>query len=484
MNATTCSYNAIFGEFNSQGIFIDMENNSEDWNVFSTSVHESTHSFIEFDSYLGQLEFLMQQIILSPQTDINTRERFKSFIEIIFDNSINVQESVAVFWELSYLESYNAELMDKEWELYKTKRPDYYIKYHFKDLEDFLDDAFDRYKFKPTEEQIKNKAENILLLAKYCMNIDITKLNFMGTSALSSITKDKPSFNPNYRFDKTIKYIKNNKISIYDLSKSVIEQIFDKLNFPYLHAFEVDFMSNWANNNLLSQYNLNNYSYYVAYEKIENPLEYILSINCYISERKYLGKIVSNPSETDIANAAFYAYVCDNNDSPTPTALINVRNGEIIYIKKDYNPNLALKIGKVFTDRHSYPSLCNKTSIKPQIAIYIDLGNWDLIAKKFLNSQHLSGYIRYELNNNFSIILFKGEGNSVIYITLPTMNIPIFEACYLQNISLLNDWWQSSDDLLELYSFIMKTVKAHTSIKTNFVPQSYQTPSKKSLQSP
>ena len=39
MNATTCSYNAIFGEFNSQGIFIDMENNSEDWNVFSTSVH-------------------------------------------------------------------------------------------------------------------------------------------------------------------------------------------------------------------------------------------------------------------------------------------------------------------------------------------------------------------------------------------------------------------------------------------------------------
>ena len=59
------------------------------------------------------------------------------------------------------------------------------------------------------------------------------------------------------------------------------------------------------------------------------------------------------------------------------------------------------------------------------------------------------------------------------------MNIPIFEACYLQNISLLNDWWQSSDDLLELYSFIMKTIKAHTSIKTNFVPQSYPTPSKK-----
>lgn len=89
------------------------------------------------------------------------------------------------------------------------------------------------------------------------------------------------------------------------------------------------------------------------------------------------------------------------------------------------------KSGRFYPDRHSYPSLCNKTSIKPQIAIYIDLGNWDLTAKKFLNSQHLSGYIRYELNNNFSIILFKGEGNSVIYITLPTMNIPIFEACYL-----------------------------------------------------
>ena len=51
MNATTCSYNAIFGEFNSQGIFIDMEANVEDWNVFSASIHELTHSFIEFDSY-------------------------------------------------------------------------------------------------------------------------------------------------------------------------------------------------------------------------------------------------------------------------------------------------------------------------------------------------------------------------------------------------------------------------------------------------
>ena len=111
---------------------------------------------------------------------------------------------------------------------------------------------------------------------------------------------------------------------------------------------------------------------------------------------------------------------------------------------------------------------------KPQIAIYIDLGNWDLTAKKFLNSQHLSGYIRYELNNNFSIILFKGEGNSVIYITLPTMNIPIFEACYLQNISFTKMTVAKVliDLLLELYSFIMKTIKAHTSIKTNFVPQS------------
>ncbi len=464
MNTIICTYNTIWGEFNSQGIFIDMEANVEDWNVFSASIHELTHSFIEFDSYLGQLEFLMQQVVISPQTDINTREKFKNFIKIVFDNSINVQESVAVFWELSFLQSYNPELMDKEWQLYRTKRSNYYIEYHFKDLEDFLDDAFDRYKFKPTEEQIQNKAESILLLAKYCMNIDITKLNFMGSSALSSITKDKPSFNPNYRFDNIIKYIKDNKISIYDLSKSVIEQIFDKLNFPYLNSFDINFMCTWANNTLLSQYKLNDYSFYVSFEKIENPLEYILSINCYISEPRFRGKIVSNPSKTDIENAAFYVYACDNNDSPTSTALINVKNGEIIYIKKDYNPNLALKIGKVFTDRHSYPSLCKKASMKTQIAIYIDLGNWDLTAKKFLSSQDLSGYIRYELNKNFSIILFKGEGNSVFYLTLPQMNVPIFEVCYLQNIPLLNDWWESSNDLLELLCFIMKTTKSHTSI--------------------
>ena len=86
MNTIICTYNTIWGEFNSQGIFIDMEANVEDWNVFSASIHELTHSFIEFDSYLGQLEFLMQQVVISPQTDINTREKFKNFIKIVFDN--------------------------------------------------------------------------------------------------------------------------------------------------------------------------------------------------------------------------------------------------------------------------------------------------------------------------------------------------------------------------------------------------------------
>lgn len=102
--------------------------------------------------------------------------------------------------------------------------------------------------------------------------------------------------------------------------------------------------------------------------------------------------------------------------------------------------------------------------MKPQITIYIDLGNWDLEAKKFLRSQHLSGYTRYELNKNFSIIFFKGEGNSVFYLTLPQMNVPIFEVCYLQNMPLLNGWWKSSNDLQELLCFIMKTPKSHLSI--------------------
>ena len=102
MNAIT-SFNTLFGEFNSQGIFIDMENNNEEWNVFSTSIHELTHSFIEFDSYLGQLEFLLQQIIISPDTNNVTRQKFSDLIKIIYDNSISVQESLAVFWELSFL---------------------------------------------------------------------------------------------------------------------------------------------------------------------------------------------------------------------------------------------------------------------------------------------------------------------------------------------------------------------------------------------
>lgn len=97
MNAIT-GFNTLYGEFNSQGILIDMENNIEAWNVFSTSIHELTHSFIEFDSYLGQLEFLLQQIVVSPDTNNATRQKFNDFIKIIYDSSINVQESLAVFW--------------------------------------------------------------------------------------------------------------------------------------------------------------------------------------------------------------------------------------------------------------------------------------------------------------------------------------------------------------------------------------------------
>lgn len=44
------------------------------------------------------------------------------------------------------------------------------------------------------------------------------------------------------------------------------------------------------------------------------------------------------------------------------------------------------------------------------------------------------------------------------------MNLPIFEAYYLEKIELLDDWWQNPNDLLELYSFIMKTKKSHVNI--------------------
>lgn len=460
MKTSISYFNTLYGEFNSQGIFIDMENNTEEWNVFSTSVHESTHSFLEYDSYLGQLGFLIQQVMLSLDKNNSTRKRFKEFNDTIYDATINVQESIAVFWELSFLETYNPELMDKEWETYKRKRPQYYHTFRFIDLEDFLDDAFDRYKNRPTAEQIKQKADNILLLAKYCMNIDISKLSFLGPSPLSSIVNDKASFNPNYRLDKAIRYIKKNKIAITDLSVPLIEDIFNKLGFSYLREFDITYMSDWANNNILKVYNLNDYSYYIIHQEIENPLEQILYINAYISDCKYSGRIVTNPSTTDINNATFYAYTCDNEISPTPTALVNVNKGEILFIKKSFNSNLAIKIGKVFTDRHSYPILCREFNLKLQIKIYIDIANWDLIARKFLNSQCFLGYIRYELNDNFSVIFLKGIDNLVFFITLPTMNIPVFEAFYLKDIELLNDWWQSTDDLLELCSFIMKTVKS------------------------
>ncbi len=147
----------------------------------------------------------------------------------------------------------------------------------------------------------------------------------------------------------------------------------------------------------------------------------------------------------------------------TLTSLINVRHGEIVYIEKDYNPNLAIKVGKVFTDRHSYTHLCNKNSFKPQIPLYVDLGNWDFKAKKFLRTQKIYGYTYYELNKNFSIILFRNENNAVFYITVPTMNIPIFETCYLHNIELQDHWWHSSDDLSELLCFVMKTLKPQNS---------------------
>lgn len=196
--------------------------------------------------------------------------------------------------ELSFLETYDPNIIDEELKIYK--------------------------------------ATNLLLLAKYCMNIDITKLTIMGTAALSEINCDKASFNPNYRFCNAVKYLKKHNISADGLSKSVIEDIFTKLDFSYLNDYNISFMTQWANNTILKTYSLNDYFYYVAYKEDTDVLETMLSINCYVSDLKYSGQIVAKPSKNDIMYAASYAYICDNNDLPSQVALINVIDGRIMYI--------------------------------------------------------------------------------------------------------------------------------------------------------
>lgn len=455
-------FSKLFGEFNKQGVFVDIKNNVTLQNVLATAIHEKTHSFLEYDTNLGQFEFLLQQIISDLAVPREIRERLCNWKNKLFDVSLHVQESVAVCWELSFLQCFDVNAYEDESNEYRRRRQDYYVKYRFKDLEELMDDSYDLLR-DYSEKRIEEKATNILFIAKRAMNIPLNGL-VISAGGESIITKRKELYDASYRFFKVIDYIKEKKINIEKLDETDIDKLFVETGLPIEGNFEIDNFADWATNHILIPNNLREYSYYVSYESISNPEDLIFDINCYVSEDEYKHKNKNNFDKDEVNRAKIYAILYDYYVTPILSCLIDTDKCTDVISQKDYDKNIARIVKIIFTDRSSYFRLLNEHVDVLNYCLFVDLGNWDLAARKFLKEVIIEGYCIYRINENFAFVLLKGEKEITYLISMPIFSVSLFQTTYLKEYVNLIKWWGTAEQLKYMYAYMLKESSANICI--------------------
>ena len=95
-----------YGEFEYNGIHIDITKNKESSDISATLYHELTHQTLAAYSYVGALDLLLStigNIENNPKKNNIIRRLYKRISESI----VRVEESTAMFCELGFMKVFN-----------------------------------------------------------------------------------------------------------------------------------------------------------------------------------------------------------------------------------------------------------------------------------------------------------------------------------------------------------------------------------------
>ncbi len=433
---------SIYGEFNAGGSYIDINMNKDQFDVLTTNLHELCHQELASNSYIGAYNFLLMRVF-EDSHDIKIKEKIVNLHMVVEDSSLAVQESAAMFQEFAALkvfsiEKYN-ELMDKHKNI-----TGYYYKYRVNEIEFLLD-----YISNPSE--AKDISWKVIEIALLAMNIPIASIDPLSTDSYDE------SFKSNERFFTAMKFIKDNQISISRVCNTEIRDIFSKLGYDYLD-FSWERFKIWATENLLEPLNLLNVENYVNYHKESKPFVHLLSVSANNSNIKSPREFICNTKEaieTAFERSQILYIKNSDNDNSVLNVLINYHGNEAFRFK---TRTVFLKwfsyIPIVFTDRNNYFSLVNKEPKLENYGVLVDLGNViDLLLKED-EKYSIAEYYIYTINQQFVMMLFKGNNKNIYFHITTALNASILEDTYLASYSHSMTWWDEIIPLDSLKIFV------------------------------
>lgn len=425
---------SIFGEYSNGKVLIDMNKNKTEFQQYATTIHEMTHMLLTSNSNWGIFDFLLEQIIKSDNVDKRIKNKAKRSYNTVYDYSIKVQESVAVFMELYVIKRVDKKEFESLYGYYRDRNSiKYYKQYRFKELEEFL--------------KIQTHPLAILEIAIAAMNVDLINLNPIKGSFTQQVKKNLDKYSPNHRFFRVIKYIKKQKNLLGEYNKEEIRDIFNVLQIPYTESYDWAKFSIWGRDNILHELDINDkdVEFFVKLVNIkeeESNLGLMQGmVQGYLSADKY-DKCICNDINmlNQISSNSNILYLNQNKQNNSEIiGLIDTYYGKVCYTNKFYLDNINLnKDMPILIDRNHYTYFTNKYPFICEKLLFVDIAGFDCHSSKFINSYGTKKFFIAVIDDKYVVIFILGKKNEVLFNVIPKLMFKSINETFLSDFIIVN----------------------------------------------
>lgn len=428
-----------YGYYDFRGVHIEMNNNSTEYDVSASSLHEFMHQRLAASTSIGALDFLLMNIY-ATEKDVKLRGKIKQLYERVSDSSIKVQESTAVFDELSMLKIFSEDDYRRVLKMYKDGQI-YMKKYGFENLEFLLKEqnigTLDR------EEKINNLSNNIFNIATKAMNVDFYKVNPLDGKYMKCLEKNQREYNANFRFTKIIKYIQNEGISItHEMTDEEIDNIFAINQLPVGEMFDWKKFSVWANSMICKPLAIKDFSEYAVYVDDLNTEERICCVSAYNSHAPLQKRILKTVEEIKASWSQDDILYIHFEESYYVNVLINLENKvQSVFFNKYALIDLASAVKMLFMDRNHYKKNIEECPKLVFFDTFVDIGNIEPYAISFMREECLLDCYIKRANELFCIIFFRGSFNTAFFLMYPLVQVPMLFETYFPTMYIQDSWW-------------------------------------------
>lgn len=428
-----------YGRFDFNGVHVDINSNTTEYDVIASSLHELTHQMLASSTSIGMLDFLLMNIH-AAERDVKLRNKIDQLHTRVSNSSIKVQESTAVLVELMMLNSTDEKSYLNTLNMYVAGRT-YMKEYGFEKLEFLLkavnSETHDR------EKKLLNIANNIRSIAIKAMNVDFYDVNPLDGKYMKCLDSSLCKYNANYRFMKIIRYIENERKSILgEMAEKEINDIFQINDLPVCSAFDWDKFSEWANNMLCKPLGIKDISEYINFVENIEIEEQLCSASAYNSRAIFKKKVLNSEEEVKSSwthNDILYVHY---EESYFMHVLINLEERtQFMFFNKFALTNLATEVKILFMDRNHYEVNISKCPQLIQYDTFVDIGNVDSYAIKFIKDEAVIDYYIKNINNNFCVLFFRGSYNTAFFLMYPLVYVMTLIRTHFNDLVLQDNWW-------------------------------------------